>query len=65
MSSKFGAFRGWLGFALGLLPVLQLIPIPAVQIVVAEFNGLVLPLLGVSGVGLLASSPAIVGKAKE
>lgn len=65
MSSKYESFRGWLGFALGLLPVLQLIPVPAIQLAVAELNNLVLPLLGVSGVGLLASSPAIVGKAKE
>lgn len=56
--------KGWVGFALSLLPIISLIPSPAVQAIAVQVNSFILVLLGAGGVALQAGSPAIVGKNK-
>ncbi len=56
--------KGWVGFALSLLPIISLIPNPLVQEFAGQINNFILVLLGAGGVALQANSPAIVGKNK-
>lgn len=60
-----GKVKGFFGAILAVTPVLALIPHPAVQAVVASVNEFIIALVGIGGIALQASSPAILGKSEE
>ncbi|CAB4203037.1 hypothetical protein UFOVP1365_29 [uncultured Caudovirales phage] len=55
--------RGWMGFALGVLPFLQFVPVPAVQAVMIPLHDFLFAFVG-AGAILQATSPAIIKKSE-
>lgn len=60
-----GKVKGFFGAILAVTPILALIPHPAIQAAVASVNEFIIALVGVGGIALQASSPAIFGKNKD